>query len=99
LKGKGTLSIREILHVFGFFFYNGATVPVGLGLLIIEDSRSHSDTPQSVVLLWTSDQPDAETSTWPHSTLERDKQPCPPRDSNPQSRQASGHWNRHVFAI
>ena len=24
---------------------------------------SHSDTPQSVVLLWTSDQPDAETST------------------------------------
>ena len=26
-------------------------------------SRSHSDTPPSVGLLWTSDQPDAETST------------------------------------
>ena len=34
---------------------------VGQGLLIIEDSRSHSDTPQSVELLWPSDQPDAET--------------------------------------
>jgi hypothetical protein len=35
----------------------------GLGLLIIEASRSHSDTPHSVGLLWTSDQPVAETST------------------------------------
>jgi len=33
---------------------------VGQGLLIIEVSRSHSDTPHSVGLLWTSDQPDAE---------------------------------------
>jgi hypothetical protein len=36
---------------------------VGQGLLIIEASRSPSDTPQSVGLLWTSNQPDAETST------------------------------------
>jgi len=28
---------------------------VGQGLLILETSRSHSDTPQSVGLLWTSD--------------------------------------------
>jgi len=35
---------------------------VGQGLLIIEASRSRSDTPHSVVLLWTSDQSDAETS-------------------------------------
>ena len=33
------------------------------GLLIIETSQSHSDTPHSVGLLWTCDQPDAETST------------------------------------
>jgi hypothetical protein len=33
------------------------------GLLIIEASRSQSDTSHSVGLLWTSDQPDAETST------------------------------------
>jgi hypothetical protein len=36
---------------------------VGQGLLIIEASRSHSDTPHSVGLLWTSDQSVAETST------------------------------------
>ena len=35
----------------------------GQGLLINEVLRSLSDTPQSVRLLWTSDQPDAETST------------------------------------
>jgi len=36
---------------------------VSLSLLIIEDSRSHSDTPHSVGLLWTSDQLVTETST------------------------------------
>jgi len=36
---------------------------VGQGLLIIEDSRSHSDTPQPLRPLWTSDQPDADPST------------------------------------
>jgi hypothetical protein len=35
----------------------------GKGLLVIEASRSHSDTPLSVGHLWTSDQLDAETST------------------------------------
>jgi hypothetical protein len=35
----------------------------GQDLLTIEASRSHSDTPHSVGLLWTSDQPDAKTST------------------------------------
>ena len=34
---------------------------VGQGLLIIEASRSHSDTPQSVGLLWMRDQSDAKT--------------------------------------
>jgi hypothetical protein len=32
---------------------------VSQGLLITDASRSHSDTPHSVGLLWTSDQPDA----------------------------------------
>jgi hypothetical protein len=40
-------------------------------VLIIEASRSHSDTPRSVVLLWTSDQPVAETTTWQNTTLTR----------------------------
>ena len=54
------------------YFYHDATAPVGKGLLIIEDSWSHSDTPHSVGLLWTSDQPDGETSTWKHITLTTD---------------------------
>jgi hypothetical protein len=50
--------------------YNGTTVPSGprsphyRGFTI-------TDTPQSVGLLWTSDQPDAETSTWQHNTHKR----------------------------
>ena len=59
-------------------------------LLIIEASQSHSETPHSVGLLCTSDQPDAETSTWQHTTLTRDRHPCPWRNSNPQYQQARG---------
>jgi hypothetical protein len=44
---------------------------VDLGFLIIEVSRSHSDTPHSVGLLCTSDQPEAGTSTLQHTSLRR----------------------------
>ena len=60
------------------------------GLLIIEASQSHSDTSHFVVLFWTSDQPDAEPSTWQQPTVARDRYPCPWRDSNLQSQQGSG---------
>jgi hypothetical protein len=63
---------------------------VGHGLLTVEASRSHSDTPHSVGQLWTSDQPEAETSTLQHTALTRDRHPCPRRDSNPKSQQPSG---------
>jgi len=53
---KQTRSDRSVI------FFHGKTVStVGQGLLIIEASRSHSDTPLSVELLWTRDQPDVET--------------------------------------
>jgi hypothetical protein len=49
---------------FGTAFLFMAQQPlVDQGLLIVEASRSRSDTPQSVGLLWTSNQPDAEIST------------------------------------
>jgi hypothetical protein len=67
------------------FIFHGSTALVGQGRLIVEASRSHSDTPHSVGLLWTSDQPDTETSTWQHTTLTRARYPCPRRDSNPQA--------------
>jgi len=41
----------------------GQQLPVGQVLLIFDNSLSHTDTPQSVGLLWTSDQLVAETST------------------------------------
>ena len=63
---------------------------VGQGLLIIETSLSHWDTPQSAGFLWTSDQPDAEISTWKQTTITKHRISFPRRDSNPQSQQASG---------
>jgi hypothetical protein len=54
--------------------------------LIVKVLRSHTlDTPHSVRLLWTSDQFVVETSTWQHTTLTRDRPPCPRRDSNHNS--------------
>ena len=50
--------------IFIYIFACGAAAHRGPhDLLILEVSRSHSDTPHSVGLLWTNGQPDAETST------------------------------------
>jgi hypothetical protein len=62
----------------------------GLSCLLSEAFRSHLDTPHSVGLLWTSDQFGAETSTWQHTTLTKDKHPWPQWDSNPRSQQSVG---------
>jgi hypothetical protein len=74
-------------------------------LLIMEGSRSHSHTTRGRTL-WKSDRPNAETSTWQHTTLTTDRYPCPRLDSNPQSPskrtvtdpcfRARGHWDRLV---
>jgi len=54
-------------------------------------------------MLWTSDQPDPETSTWRHTTLTRVRHPCTRQDSNPQTHKRAsadprlrptGHWDR-----
>jgi len=68
------------------FLFHGSTAPVGLGLRTIEGPRSYSNTPRSVRLLWTSDQPVAETSTWQH----KGKHSFSRGYSNPQSQQANG---------
>jgi hypothetical protein len=54
-------------YFFHFFILNvpiflAQQPPVGQGLRIIQASRSHSDTPQTVGLLWMSDKPDAGNS-------------------------------------
>jgi len=71
---------------YSVFFFHIAQPPLlGEGLLVIEASRSYS-----VGLLWASDQPVAQTYTVQHTTLTRDRHPCPIRISNPQSQEASG---------
>jgi hypothetical protein len=73
-----------------FSFFAMAQQPlVGQGLPIIQASRAHSDTSHSVWPLWTRDQPDAEPSTWQHTTFTRDRNSCRRRDSNPTYQQAS----------
>jgi hypothetical protein len=75
----------------------------GQGLLVFKASRSHSDTPVSVGLIWKSDQLVAEASTYEHTTFTTDRHPCRRRDWNPKSQHASGrrsslrpriHWDR-----
>ena len=71
-------------------FYHDATALVDQTLLFIDASRSYSDTPHLIRLLWTSDQPDIQNSTWQHKTITRDRHPCPRWESNPQFQQANG---------
>jgi hypothetical protein len=64
---------------------------VGQCLLIIETSLSHWDTPHSVGL-WTSDQLDAETSTWHYTHKRQIRAPHPfsgIRTRNPNMRAAA----------
>jgi hypothetical protein len=82
-----------------FIIFSGSAAQRGLrpprsqGFLITHDA------PQSVGLLWTSDQLVVETCTWQHTTHITDKHPLPRWDSNPRSQQTSGcrprgHWDR-----
>jgi hypothetical protein len=87
------------------FFLFGPTAPQwARGLLIHEVSRLHSDTPQPVELLWTSNQLVTETSSWQHTTHNRKTIHGPGgiRTQNLSRRAAAdlylrrgGHWDRH----
>jgi hypothetical protein len=66
LKNKQVVwqgTVQSLVNCTYYFFSAAQQPPVGHSALIVVASRSHSDTPHSVGLLWTSDQPDAETST------------------------------------
>ena len=70
-------------------FFSMARQPLGgLGRHIFRGftiTHFFLDTAHSVELLWTSDQPVAETSTLQHTSVTRDRHPCPRWDSNQQS--------------
>jgi hypothetical protein len=67
----------------------GQQPPVGHGLLVIKASRSQ--TPHSARFLWTSDQLVAQTSTYQHTILTRDRHPCASgiRTRNPSNLEAA----------
>jgi len=78
------------LSTLSLFFYvsrpsGGSELPHYRGFTI-----TLFDTPYFVGFLWTSDQPDAETSNWKHRTLTIDRYSCHRRNSNSHSRHASG---------
>jgi len=87
---------------FVFVCFWSDSPPVGHGLLIHEVFYiTHNDAPQSVGFLWTSDQPDAETSTWQHSQQTNFHAPGGIRTHDLSRRAAAdirlrprGHWGR-----
>jgi hypothetical protein len=90
-------------YMYKFIFPIAQQPLVGQGLLIIEASRSHSDTQHSVGLLWTSDQPDARPTpdNTQHSQATDIYARGGIRTRNPSKRAATdsrlrrrGHWDR-----
>ena len=61
-RSPTSLHIECINYYTSINFFRGWTALVGLGLLIVDVTRSHSDTPHSAGLLWSSDRPVAETT-------------------------------------
>ena len=60
---------RSLLSVPFLFLVVALRPDFGSWPLLNGVPRSYSDTPHSVGLLWTSDQPDAKISIWHHTTL------------------------------
>ena len=68
---------KPCMHIF----VPESTAPVGLDLCVVP--LSHSGTAHTVGLVSTSDRLVAESSTWQHTTLIRDRPSCLRGDSNP----------------
>ena len=104
-------SLKQVSNPGSHFLCLAQEPIVGQDILIVEASRSHSDTRHLAGLLCTSDQSDAGTSSWQHTTRTIDRQLCPGgiRTRNPSKREAAdtchrprGHWDRlpaHIRAL
>jgi hypothetical protein len=83
---------KHVARNIRFFFPHGATAPSGASSL----PRHHDHTQAHLVFVSF-----AKTSNWQHTTLTRDGQQFPWRDSKPHSQQADprltrhGHWHQH----
>jgi hypothetical protein len=61
-----------------YLYVHGSTDIFGLGLLIVDVPKSHSDAPQSVGVFRTTYRAVAENPAWKHTTPPRDRHPCHP---------------------
>jgi hypothetical protein len=90
--------------------HHGARAPSGPGSphylgFTISHTHTHTHT-QSVGLIWTNDQPKAQSSTWQHTTLTTDiRVPGEIRTRDPRKRDAAerrfrprGHWDRRFVS-
>jgi hypothetical protein len=68
----------------------------GHGLPSLGFTITLMDTPRSVGLLWTSDQPDGETYTRQHNTITTDSHPCPSARLEPAN-QTCGRLQNHAL--
>jgi len=90
------------------FFFCGPPARFWVMASLCGASLSHSDTPHSVGLILTSDQPDAVISSWQCTTLTIDKHHAPgsTRTHNSSKWAAAdprlwprGHWDRHILEL
>jgi hypothetical protein len=91
-------------HNSHWFFYLALQPSAGYGLLVSRGFViTQNEAPQSVRLLWMSDQLVAETSTWQHTTHTTNIRALGGIRTHDRSRRAAvdlrlrprGHWNRH----
>jgi len=87
-------NIKTYIIKLKIFFSVTQQTLLGQDHHINEVSRSHSDTPHSLRLLWTRNWPVAQISTWKVTTLIRDRRPYSRRDSNSQSQTESGRRHK-----
>jgi hypothetical protein len=91
LRGGGQEEANSPQYFFLFLFpwRNSPQWGCASSLSRLHD-HTQLDTPHLAGIIWTSDQPHADTSTCQHTILTRDKHPRPRWDLNPQSQQANG---------
>jgi len=81
--------------IFFPWHYNIPPPQVGWGLLNVDASLLHLDTPNSTVLLWTSYQYVAETSNWKHNNHKGLSRPGRFRTPSPWNRAAADPRSDH----
>jgi len=97
-------NFRNSTAIAGHIFPLGATAPTGPRP---PPCQGFTNTPHSVGLLWTSDQPDIEKTTWQHVIQQIDiHAPGGIQTRNPSKRAAAdtllrlrGHWDRHSWTL